>query len=510
MKIAAYCRVSTDKADQLNSLETQKAFFREYAERSGHTLVCVYADEGISGTRLKSRTQFRQMLLDAESGMFELLAVKDVSRFARNTVDFLRSIRHLKSLGVETQFITANMTNMGDSEFILTIFAALAQEESANTSKRIKFTKRINAEKGRVPNLVFGYDKIKGEYFDLRINQREAEIVREIYRMYVCDGLGTCRIAGDLNRKGYTTKRGYPWSQEAVARILSNELYIGTIVNGKEEVADFLTGRRIQREPSQWYVTDRPDLRIIDPGMFDQARRLRQERSARRSSAGERHSSRHLFSTLIKCSVCGSSFRRIVRNGGSPSVQWTCTARNLRGAAACCNAVRVDEAVLTEALNEYFSELLGDRETLAKRITRALSGTEASGGSDPARRKDLSDRLAQLRRTRQKYLDLYADDLISRRDLETLIGGSGTEIQSIEQELQALSRNSESSVCTAVPESSNPLPDTDLDVGALSNTQLRQVIERITVSPEGRVSVCLKRFGTAAPERSGPIPHNGT
>ena len=167
MNIAAYCRVSTDKEDQLNSLEAQKAFFAEYTTRTGDTLIRLYADEGISGTKIKNRKEFLRMMSDAEHGLFDMVVVKDISRFARNTVDLLQNVRKLKSLGIETQFLTANMTSMGNSEFVLTIFGALAQEESANTSKRVKFGKKMNAEKGRVPNIVYGYNKTIGDYFNL-------------------------------------------------------------------------------------------------------------------------------------------------------------------------------------------------------------------------------------------------------------------------------------------------------------------------------------------------------
>ena len=139
MNIAAYCRVSTDKEDQLNSLEAQKEFFSEYTKRTGDYLVRLYADEGISGTKIKNRKEFLRMMADAEHGLFDMVVVKDISRFARNTVDLLQNVRKLKALGIETQFLTANMTSMGNSEFVLTIFGALAQEESANTSKRVKF-----------------------------------------------------------------------------------------------------------------------------------------------------------------------------------------------------------------------------------------------------------------------------------------------------------------------------------------------------------------------------------
>ena len=191
--------------------------------------------------RYKDQEQERvfKALRDAKQGLFEMVVVKDISRFARYTVDFLQSIRALKALGIETTFLTANMTVLGNSEFVLTIFGALAQEESANTSKRVKFGKKMNAEKGRVPNIVYGYDKTIGDYFNLGINKEEAEVVRQIYTWYLNEGCGAAKIANRLNERGLRTKRGCAWSQNAVCRILTNELYTGKIINGKEEVKIF-------------------------------------------------------------------------------------------------------------------------------------------------------------------------------------------------------------------------------------------------------------------------------
>ena len=223
------------KADQLNSLEAQKQFFSEYTQRTGDNLVRLYADEGISGTKIKNRKEFLRMMADAEHGLFDMVVVKDISRFARNTVDLLQNVRKLKALGIETQFLTANMTSMGNSEFVLTIFGALAQEESANTSKRVKFGKKMNAEKGRVPNIVYGYDKTIGDYFNLAINEEEAAVIRQIYKWYIEEGYGAAKIANMLNAKGIRTKRNCQWSQNATCRILTNELYTGKIINGKQE-----------------------------------------------------------------------------------------------------------------------------------------------------------------------------------------------------------------------------------------------------------------------------------
>jgi site-specific DNA recombinase len=210
MNIAAYCRVSTDKADQLNSLETQKRFFREYTERSGDTLVRLYADEGISGTKTKNRTEFLRLMRDAERGVFDMVVVKDISRFARNTVDLLQNIRRLKELGIQTLFLTANMTSMGNSEFVLTIFGALAQEESANTSKRIKFGKAENAKRGKVPNLVYGYDKTAGDYFSLTVNEARGGNSAPDIRVVCARRLRQHKDSGDAQRKRREDKARLP------------------------------------------------------------------------------------------------------------------------------------------------------------------------------------------------------------------------------------------------------------------------------------------------------------
>ena len=154
--------------------------------------------------------------------------------------------------------------------FVLTIFGALAQEESANTSKRVKFGKKMNAEKGRVPNIVYGYDKTIGDYFNLTINKAEAETVRQIYKWYLEEGYGAAKIANMLNESGSKTKRNCKWSQKAICRILT-KLHTGKIINGKQEVSDFLTGQRKAKDETKWFVVERPELRIIDDESFETA-----------------------------------------------------------------------------------------------------------------------------------------------------------------------------------------------------------------------------------------------
>ena len=496
MNIAAYCRVSTDKSDQLNSLETQKEFFLEYTKRTGDNLVKLYADEGISGTKIKNRKEFQRMLADAEKDLFDMVVVKDISRFARNTVDLLQSVRKLKSLGIETQFLTANMTSMGNSEFVLTIFGALAQEESANTSKRIKFGKKMNAEKGRVPNIVFGYNKTIGDYFNLSINENEAKSIRQIFQWYTEEGYGGSKIANMLNERGIKTKRGNNWSQNSVCRILTNEIYTGKIINGKEEIADFLTGQRKEKDESEWLVTIRPELRIIEDEVFDKAQDILKGRHDSFKITHERQSNKYLFSTLIKCKECGWSFRRTVRTYKNTYVRWVCSGHNGKGADNCPNAVTVDEEELIQALQEYFQEILGKKKKVINYVIKEFQRVYKAKDENIEYEKQLNTELNRLRRSREKYMDMYTDDLISREELNEKIGGMRKEIERLENELKMVSYHlTKGEQLEAILNSTFKQLEDITDVHEMTNAQLKRLIQKIEVDKEGNVDIYLRLIG---------------
>ena len=511
MNIAAYCRVSTDKTDQLNSLEAQKQFFAEYTQRTGDNLVRLYADEGISGTKIKNRREFLRMLTDAEHGLFDMVVVKDISRFARNTVDLLQSIRKLKSLGIETQFLTANMTSMGNSEFVLTIFGALAQEESANTSKRVKFGKKMNAEKGRVPNIVYGYDKIIGDYFNLTINQEEAVVIRQMYQWYIQEGYGVSKIAAMLNDLGYKTKRGCQWTQNAVCRILTNPLYTGKIINGKQEVTDFLTGRRADYDESQRMVVERPDLQIIDPDTFRQAQEIMEARGKAFKVDKERQSNKFLFSTLIKCKECGWSFRRIVRTYKNTYIRWVCSGHNGKGADSCPNAVTIDEEELMDVLQDYFSQLLRSKKQVIRSITQEFQRVYQAKDENLHYEKELSAQLAKLQKTRQKYMDMYADDLISREELNDKLGGMRKEMERLENQLKMVSYHlTKGEQLEAILNRTFQEIEDVSDVRQMTNAQLKRIVQRIEVDKTGSVDIYLRIFGDLGLDETILISHNHT
>ncbi len=277
LRMAAYCRVSTQKEAQLDSLAHQEAFFASYARKEQLVLTHIYADAGISGRQIKHRTEFLHMLDDAQRHAFDVLCVKDISRFARNTVDCLQAVRLLKKYGIQLRFLSEGQECMGNSEFILTVYASLAQEESAHLSKRIKFGKEINAKRGRVPPVIFGYTRTG--LFSLRKQPREAEVVREIFRLYLT-GMGAASIAVRLNHAGKTTKRGKQWDARGVRRCLDNPIYCGVLVNHKSTVTDYLEGTVQLLPQEQRYVHARPEWAIVSPETFAAAQRERKRRRA--------------------------------------------------------------------------------------------------------------------------------------------------------------------------------------------------------------------------------------
>lgn len=511
MNIAAYCRVSTDKEDQLNSLEAQKEFFAEYTKRTGDTLVGLYADEGISGTKIKNRKEFLRMMTDAQHGLFDLVVVKDISRFARNTVDLLQNVRKLKSLGIETQFLTANMTSMGNSEFVLTIFGALAQEESANTSKRVKFGKKMNAEKGRVPNIVYGYDKTIGDYFNLSINKAEAETVRQIYKWYLDEGYGASKIANMLNESGSKTKRNCKWSQNAICRILTNELYTGKIINGKQEVSDFLTGQRKAKDETEWFVVGRPELRIIDDESFETAQEILRGRHDAFHMKHERQSNKNLFSTLIKCKECGWSYRRIVRQYKNTYIRWVCSGRNGKGADSCPNSIVLDEDELIETLQKYFVNVLNSKKKVTEYVVKEFQRIYKAKDENLEYEKQLQAQLAKLQKSREKYMEMYTDDLISREELNRKIGGMRKEMERLENDLKLVSYHlTKGEQLEGILNSTFKRIEDVTDIRQMTNAQLKRIIQKIEVDKSGNVEIFLNPLGEVGPDKNVLINHLNT
>ena len=507
MKIAAYCRVSTEKEAQIDSLEKQIEFFNEFTKKNGYELYKLYADEGISGKQIKHRKQFQQMMIDAKAKKFDKVVVKDVSRFARNTVDLLQSVRELKSYGVQVDFLNNGEVMEGGSEFILTILGAMAQQESANMSKRVKFGKDITAKKGRVPNLVFGYDKIPDERYTLKINEEEAKIVKEIFESYVYKGIGTTKIAWNLNDRGIRTKKTKSkWVQTSIVRMLKNPIYTGRVTNKKSEVTDFITGTRKELPEEEWIVVERPEMRIISDELFNRAQELLEQRSNEFKLNNKREKTEYVFSTLIYCKHCGYSFRRIKRKytaDGPEYIRWVCSGRNSMGVNHCPNTTVIDEEELLNAIKIYLQSIIKNKKDFMKAVEKEFEKITKLRENNERSEESLLKEIEKVTVKKQKYMEMFQNEIINIQELKKYTNPLNEDIARLEGELKLItSEIKEKDVLEKELNKTIKTVDDILNNQTITNAMLKTIIDVIEVDSDSNVEVRLKllnEIGTNEP-----------
>lgn len=497
MKIAAYARVSTEKESQVESFEKQIEFFNEFTKKNGYELYKLYADEGISGKQIKHRKQFQAMMQDAKANKFDKVVVKDVSRFARNTVDLLQSIRELKSYGIEVDFLNNGEIMEGGSEFILTILGAMAQQESANMSKRVKFGKDITAKKGRVPNIVFGYDKIPDERYTLKINEEEAKIVKEIFESYVYKGIGTTKIAWDLNDRGIRTKKTKSkWVQTSIVRMLKNPIYTGRVTNKKSEVTDFITGTRKDLPEEEWITVERPEMRIISDELFNRAQEILAQRSNEFKLNNKREKTEYVFSTLIYCKHCGYSFRRIRRkytNDGPEYIRWVCSGRNSMGVGSCPNTTVIDEEELLNAIKEYLKSIISNKKNFMKAVEKEFEKINKLRESNERSEESLMAEIEKVTVKKQKYMEMFQNEVINIQELKKYTNPLNEDIARLERELKLItSEIKEKDVLEKELSKTISTVDDILNNKTITNAMLKTIIDVIEVDSDSNVEVRLK------------------
>jgi len=375
-KVAAYCRVSTDSEEQLNSYQAQVSHYTALIQNNSEwELVDIYADEGISGTNSEKRPEFQRMIRDGKAGKIDLILTKSISRFGRNTVDILRYTRELKDHEVAVNFEKENINTLEASgEIFLTIFSSLAQEESRNISENSRWGIVKGFKDGKVfcnTNRFLGYDKDQNK--NLVVNEKEAEIIRRIYREYL-EGKGYLAIARGLEKDGIKTGAGKTrWWDSTISGILSNEKYAGDLLQQKTVTVDFLSNKRVKNEgfADQYLVKDNHEA-IVSREVFDAVQKERERRS---SLAGvtkgnrSKYSNKYPFSSKVECGCCKANFKRRQWNTGTPSerVVWQCTTYINKGKETC-DMKAVGEEILENAFVEMFNELKIDKEGFCKTL----------------------------------------------------------------------------------------------------------------------------------------------
>lgn len=346
IRVAAYARVSSGKDAMLHSLSAQVSYYSNLIQNhSGWQYVGVYADEALTGTK-DNRENFQRLLADCRAGKVDMVITKSISRFARNTVTLLETVRELKNMGVDVFFEEQNIHSLSaDGELMLTILASYAQEESLSASENQKWRIRRNFENGMPWNgTMLGYRYEDGT---LVVDPTEAEIVRRIFAEYL-GGFGMTAIAKRLNADGILTRYGNTWGKTSVGKVLQNYAYTGNLLLQKYRRVDHLTKRDALNngELPQYHITDAHEA-IIPLRSFNAVQEEIKRRAEKHTHPGEKRKE-YPFSGKLICAGCGKHYRRKVKETGPV---WICTTYNTYGKAACPSKA-IPESVLEAIADE--------------------------------------------------------------------------------------------------------------------------------------------------------------
>lgn len=421
LRVSPYIRVSTNDIEQKNSYESQIKHYTNVIENNPEwELGEIYADEGISGTQVKKRDDFKRMIHDALEGKIDMIITKSISRFARNTEDTLKYVRMLKEKGIAIVFEKENINTLTmNGELLLTILSSLAQQESESISANVKMGIKMKMKRGEIVGMpqCLGYDYNK-KTKQITINKKESEIVKYIFKRYV-EGAGGYVIAKELtNKKSWKTKKGNEkWDATSVLNIIKNEKYVGDLLLGKNITTDPITHRKIKNmgEEEKYLVKNHHEP-IIDRELFNQANEILSKRSKQTKNKMKkrgRYSRKHAFSSITKCGYCGTRTTRRRWHKGKPYEKfvWRCANYLNNGKESCPESKGVDEEMLKIAFVQTYNKLQeNDMETIREFID-AFSKTTNSDDYNKEL-KEINNSINKLEQKLNKLIDMKLDDMI--------------------------------------------------------------------------------------------------
>lgn len=449
LRVAAYCRVSTDSDEQATSYEMQMEHYTSYIQRNPEwEFAGIFADDGISGTNTKKREEFNRMIEECMAGHIDMIITKSISRFARNTLDCLKYIRLLKEKNIPVFFEKENINTMDSKgEVLLTIMASLAQQESESLSKNVKLGLQFRYQNGEVQvnhNRFMGYTKDENGH--LIIVPSEAEVIKRIYLEYL-QGASLKQIGESLEADGILTAAGKAkWHPETIKKILKNEKYIGDALLQKTYTIDVLTKKRVQNHGivPKYYVENDHEP-IIPRNLYMQV----QEEMLRRANmhSGKKmkkrvYSGKYALSSIVYCSKCGDIYRRIAwNNRGKHSVVWRCVSRVERG-PDCCDARTVKEEELQNVVVKAINQIIGDRsemlDVLEENIRTVIAlEDETSTENLDVRLEELQRELLKRANAKQNYDDI-ADEIDRLREMKQVALTENAEREGLKQRISEM------------------------------------------------------------------------
>ena len=430
LRVAAYCRVSTDSEEQATSYEAQIEHYTEYIQKNPEwELAGIFADEGLSGTDTRKRGEFNRMIEECMAGKINMVITKSISRFARNTLDCLKYIRQLKDRNIPVFFEKENINTMDSKgEVLLTIMASLAQQESQSLSQNVKLGLQYRYQQGLVQvnhNRFLGYTK--DEEGQLIIEPEEAEVVKRIYREYL-EGASLAQIGKSLEADGILTAVGKSkWRPETLKKILQNEKYIGDALLQKTYTVDFLSKKRVKNNGivPQYYVENSHEP-IIPRDLYMQVQEEMARRANLHSGAKRKkrvYSSKYALSSIVYCSKCGDIYRRIAwNNRGKHSTVWRCCTCVEHGLKKC-DAPTIQESDLQDAVVNVIQEVLGEKEVYLPVLEGNIRAVlESESGEQIAERDRRRNRIEEMSAFLRKQANepLAYDEPLVRRLVEKI------------------------------------------------------------------------------------------
>ena len=447
LRVAAYCRVSTDTEDQLNSYKSQVEYYTELIKSKPEwSLAGIYADEAITGTQVKKREDFQRLINDCMNGDVDMVITKSISRFARNTLDTLKYVRMLKDKGVAVFFEEENINTLTmDGELLLVILSSVAQQEVENISANVKKGLKMKMQRGELVGFqgCLGYDYNPADK-TITINEEEAAVVRYIFQRYT-EGAGGSVIAKELENLGYKTKRGSPkWADSTVIGIIKNEKYKGDILLGKTFTVDPISKRRLYNfgEEDQFYIREHHEP-IISEEVFEAAQEILRRRAKPRSlnvdGKREKFSRKYAFSCMIECGFCGGTLTRRSWHSSSQynKAIWQCVVSTKKGKKFCPESKGVDERTIERAFVESYRLLCQNNKDVLdefmKRTEEALS--ESNAGKRLAKaEKDIH----ALEVKKNKLVDMRLEDTIDKETYDRKYLDLSSQIEQLQKECESL------------------------------------------------------------------------
>lgn len=432
LRVTFYARVSTDKDEQLNSLENQEAYFTDKIKAVRKwTFVPGYIDEGITGTSVTKREHFLEMIQHAKEGRFDLILTKEVSRFARNTVDSLTYTRDLLRFGVGVFFMNDGINTLDpDSELRLTIMSGIAQDESRKISSRVKFGTREAIKKGRVfgNSRIYGYDYVnKG----LVVNEKEAVFVRDLFETFATGNYSLNTLEKLFWEKGYRNTQGSRINHAAMAQVIRNPKYKGWYCGGKTTVADPFDQRQIKLPEEEWVM--HPDENIpalVSEETWERANQILAKRSADVKSHRGQYTHANLLSCKMYCAHCGAVYHRqtsTAYHSKAPNSSWVCSGKKKRGTHTCPSRY-IWESEMKDVLFTLFKGFHESREEMAQRILQSLEQIQPKTSIARDMEK-VQEAIDKLKARRERLLDLNVSGILSNEDFAGMIRECGQQLE---------------------------------------------------------------------------------